>query len=112
MWRDKSYLEDIVESARLAVSFCQGETFDQFEASKKDQACVLYEIAVIGEAARLLSKEFISAHPEIPVREIRGMRNKVIHEYRNVLVDRLWEVVQTDLPKLIADIETILKETE
>ncbi len=112
MWRDKSYLEDIVESARLAISFCAGETLEKFDQNKKDQASVLYEIAVIGEAARLLSDEFKSAHPELPLREIRGMRNKVIHEYRNIMVESLWEVVQKDLPKLIDDIDLILQGME
>jgi len=109
MFRDKSYLEDIVESAKLAISFCEGVSFEQFAESKKDQASVLYEIAVIGEAARLLSEEIKLSHPEIPFKEIKGMRNKVIHEYRHVLVDRLWGVVQKDLPKLIEDIQAILK---
>ncbi len=108
MLRDEGYLLDIVKSARLATLFCENESFEQFDKSKKDQAAVLYEIAVIGEAARLLSDAFKSAHPEVAWADLRMMRNKVVHEYRNVLVDRLWEVVQRDLPELIAKIEPML----
>ncbi len=108
MWRDKSYLEDMVDAARLAITCCEVETLEEFVDSKKDQASVLYEIAIIGEAARSLSAEFILSHREIPIREIRGMRNKVIHEYRIILVESLWEVVQKDIPKLIRDLEVIL----
>jgi uncharacterized protein with HEPN domain len=63
---------------------------------------------VIGEAGQRVSSEFSGGHPEIPWREIVGMRHKVVHDYLGVDEDIVWQVVTEDLPPLITAIEKIL----
>lgn len=55
---------------------------------------------IIGEAAARLSEEVVTAHPEVPWRQIIGMRNRVFHGYFDVDPDVLWAAVSVDVPLL------------
>ena len=102
MSRDPSYLSDIVEAARLAIGFVEGVSEDQFLNDPMRQAAVVRQLEVIGEAAKRLSEEFRTAHAEIPWRRIAGMRDILIHAYDHVDLVEVWNVVQRDLPSLVA----------
>lgn len=65
-------------------------------------------MGIIGEAASQVSTEFQERHPEIPWRKIIGMRHRLIHAYNEVRLDVVWEVVQNDLPSLIATLEPLI----
>jgi uncharacterized protein with HEPN domain len=55
-----------------------------------------------------VSAEFRDAHPEIPWREMIGLRHRLIHEYFRIDLRRVWDTVQRDLPKLITLIEPLV----
>ncbi len=81
--------------------------------SQRDQDAVIRNIEIVGEAARQIqqhSPEFVTAHPELPWIEMRGMRNKMIHDYFDVDVKVVWGTVKQDLPALKKKIERILNE--
>jgi len=65
-------------------------------------------VQVIGEAAQHVSKEFQDLYPQVPWREIIGMRHRIVHDYLNVDEDVVWEVVQNDLPRLVTILESII----
>ena len=69
-------------------------------------------LEIIGEAARKVSVEFQVAHPEIPWRNIIGLRNLLIHEYGEVKVDRVWLIVSNDLDSLISHLEALIPKSE
>ncbi len=69
---------------------------------------IKYDIAVLGEAANNVSKEFAAKHPEIQFKPISGMRHKVIHGYENVDEEIIWDTVVYDIPELIAALKTLL----
>ena len=102
MQRDQVYLLDILEAARLAVSYVQGVQVDDFLVNTQLQDSVIRRIEIIGEAARRVSEQTKAAHPDLPWREMVGMRNLMIHEYDDVDLWAVWETVQNDLPGLIA----------
>lgn len=110
MSRDDAWLLDIIYYAKLALEFTEGMDDVGFAEDLKTQAAVTRTIEVIGEAAKRLSPEFRSAHPDLPLREAAGMRDRVIHEYDRVVIHRLWEVVRDDLPDLIEKLEPLVPE--
>ena len=69
---------------------------------------VLYEIVVLGEAARRLSQNLRERHADVPWRDIIGMRSIVTHGYDQIDDDELWQVIDHDLPELISRLENIL----
>jgi uncharacterized protein with HEPN domain len=79
--RDEVILLDIARSARAIQTFVQGLDKESFLDDYKTQSAVLYQILVIGEAVKRLSREFRSHHPNIPWSLISGMRDMLIHGY-------------------------------
>jgi uncharacterized protein with HEPN domain len=67
-----------------------------------------HAVQVIGEAAQRVSKPFRDAHPEVPWREIIGMRHRIVHDYLNVDEDVVWQVIQDDLPPLNKTLKKII----
>ena len=66
-------------------------------------------LEVVGEAVKNLSDEFRKKYPEIPWKEIAGMRDKLIHEYFGVNYRIVWKTVQQEIPKLKKQVEEIMK---
>ncbi len=62
----------------------------------------------MGEATKRLSSEFRAQYPEIPWKDIAGMRDILAHQYDRVNLNTLWDVVQTDVPELLALLEPLL----
>jgi uncharacterized protein with HEPN domain len=109
--RDRQSLEDMLAAARKILRYAEDTTQETLPATPMRLDAVLYEIVVLGEAARRLSEEIRTAHPEVPWREIIGMRSIVTHGYDQVDDDELWQVIQRDLPDLMPKLEKILAPT-
>ena len=106
--RDPVYVGHMLDMARKAVAKTAGLTHDSYEGDDNLRLALTHLVQVIGEAGRLVSREFCDEHPEIPWQEIVGMRHKVVHDYLGVDEDIVWQVVTEDLPPLIASLEKIL----
>ncbi len=112
MRRDDAYLLDMLLAARDTVEFTAGLTFPQFEQNRLNQNAVLRAIEIIGEAASCISPETRQAHPEISWTEIIGMRNRLVHAYFEVNLERVWQTVQQDVPRLITLLEPLVPPEE
>jgi len=110
MPRDQVYLLDILQAARLAVSYVEGVQAEAFLRDTRLQDSVIRRIEIIGEAARRVSEQMKSSHPELPWEEMVGMRNLMIHEYDDVDLGIVWETVQNDLPGLIVRMAPLVHE--
>lgn len=108
-WRAR--LDDMVLAAERALGYVQGLAYEQFAADPKTIDAVSYAIFVIGEAANALKDVGPTLAPELPWTDIRGMRNRVAHEYFGVDVKVLWETVREDLPSLVAALRSAIART-
>lgn len=106
MRRDDERLADIIEAAEK-ISIRAGKGRQAFDADEDVQIVLVHLIQVIGEAASGLSDELISAHPEVPWRQIVAVRNRVVHGYFEVDLDILWDVATIDVPHLAGQVRTI-----
>jgi len=108
MPRDEAILLDIAKAARLALEFARGLDQDAFLEDLKTQSAVSHQLMVLGEAVKRLSDEFCRKHPEIPWRQIAGMRDRLIHGYDVVDLDEVWLVLEEDLPELLTQLGPLL----
>lgn len=77
----------------------------------KDSQCqdaVIRRLEIIGEAARRISPETRARLPQLPWEAMIGMRNILIHEYDDVDLMIVWDTVQKDLPRLVANLENVI----
>lgn len=112
MWRDEGLLLDMLLAAADAREFVQDVEWADFESSRLYQSAVIRQLEVLGEAANRVSAEFQAAHPEIPWSSIIGPRHRLIHGYRTVRLDIVWDVVQRELPPLIEILRPLIPPEE
>lgn len=98
----------MLEAATEAASFIRGYTRDSLTEDRKLALALVRCIEIIGEAASTVSDECRGAHPQIPWASIVGMRNRLIHAYFDIDLDRVWDTIVDDLPSLIAELEKIV----
>lgn len=99
------YLEDILDAVTKIRQFTQGMTAEEFYLDAKTAFAVARALEIIGEAAKRVPPAVKSAHPELPWREMAGMRDKLIHDYFGIDLVVLWKTASQE----IAGIETIVR---
>lgn len=110
MKKDEVYLKHIHDSILTIETFTDGLIYEEFLEDRLIQNGVIRELEIIGEATKNLSSNFKNSHPEVPWKDIAGMRDKLIHGYMMVDLDTVWKVVQEDLPKLKGQVTSLLGE--
>ena len=112
MQGDDALLLDMLIAARDAVAFAGGVSWEEFRGNRMMRAAVQYAIQTIGEAANSVSAATRAAHPEIAWPRIVGMRHRLVHGYRDVDLQIVWDVVQDYLPALIDTLEPLIPPPE
>jgi uncharacterized protein with HEPN domain len=95
------YLDDILTAMNNASLFIAGMDYSKFVDDTKTIYAVVRAIEIIGEAVTKLSDDSKLKHPEIPWKDIAGMRNKLIHEYFGIDTHVVWDTVTKDIPYLL-----------
>ena len=106
---DALSLRDMLEHARLARDAARGRSRSDLDTDRVFRAACERFIEIVGEAAANVSPSFKKAHAEIPWRNITGTRNILAHGYAQIDLDILWDIVETDLPGLIEQLERELE---
>jgi len=109
---DKIRLQHILDEAGEVCNYTEGVSFDEFVKDGKTVRAVIRAIEVIGEAASKISIEFRKEHPDVPWQKIIGMRNRLIHVYFDIDYNIIWKTVKENLPPLIEQLQSILKNKE
>jgi uncharacterized protein with HEPN domain len=99
----------VTASDRIA-SYVEGITRSEFEADQMRIDAVIRNLQIIGEAIKKIPDSTQKKHPNIPWREIAGLRNRVTHVYFDVDINIIWDVVWFELPILKTQIQQIFKE--
>ena len=110
MRSDFDRLQDVLE-AMDAIQRHVAAGRAVFDLDELIRVWCLRHIEIIGEASSRVTEKMRSAHPEIPWREIVGMRNTLVHGYFDVDWDEVWNAVERDLPPLRRAVEAILSQT-
>ena len=106
----EDYLGLIEEAATLASDYVHDMTRENFLEDRKTQQAVIYNIFIIGEAATQIINEypeFVETNPNIPWREMRGIRNRMAHGYFELNMTIIWDTVTTYLDKLSQQIASV-----
>jgi uncharacterized protein with HEPN domain len=108
----RDYLQDILDATADIEDFVANMTYNQFIKDRKTLNAVVRSIEVIGEAAKNIPEPMRAKYPELPWKQIAGMRDKLIHAYFGVDTETLWKAVKDNIPPLKASIQKMQKEQE
>lgn len=106
------FLDDIRLSCEKIVRYTKGLTFEQFLADEKTFDAVLRNLIVIGEAVKHLPLDVRERNPQVEWREIAGFRDIAVHEYFGIDEEILWDIVQNEVPSLLAKLPEIIEHEE
>ena len=99
--RDTATLGDLVAACLRVMDYVQCASRSDLDQDDRLLSACCYQIAVIGEAVKRVSPTTRSKHPEVPWKDIAGMRDRLIHGYHSVDVDELWKTATEDVPALL-----------
>lgn len=105
-----AYLYDILKHARAIQKYTTGVAFNGFWADEILRDAVAMRITAIGEAARQINPSTERALLMVPFKEIRGMRNRIAHDYGGIDFREVWKVVEQNIAPLIAGLDGYVAE--
>jgi uncharacterized protein with HEPN domain len=105
-WRFR--VRDILAAVEAVARYTDGMTYEQFVADQRTADAVVRNLMTMGESIRWIPEPILDAHPEVPWRIMRAVRNVVVHEYFGIDAHILWETVRGDLPPLVPRLEAVL----
>jgi uncharacterized protein with HEPN domain len=94
------YLKDIFQAIESIEEFTVGMDYEKFVADDKTMSAVIRKLEIIGKAVKQLPEEICLKHPEIPWKQIAGMRDKLVHFYFGVDAHLIWQTIHNRLPAL------------
>ena len=107
--KDRLRLLDMRDAAEKARRYAKGRTRSDIEEVEMLQSALVREVMVVGEAANHVSEDTRTLAPDIDWGDIVGMRNRLVHGYRNTNNDVLWEVITDRLPPLVAALNRLIE---
>jgi len=110
--RELAYLWDMREAAQEIVSFVANVKYTDFINNKMIRYAVERQLLVIGEAANHVPQDYQESHPEIPWRQIIGLRNVLAHEYGEIKVDRIYNAATVSVLDLLQSLDKLLPKNE
>jgi uncharacterized protein with HEPN domain len=97
MDRDRFFIKHILDEINTIEHFVDSIAFEEFIIDEKTKHAVERSLEIIGEAAKNVSEKTRTLYPNIPWRDIAGLRDKIAHHYFDVDYNTLWDVIKYDL---------------
>ena len=98
---DPYYLRRIMTDLGFILSHTRGITAEQLQADEVLLDSVMFRLIQVSENSDKLTDAFKASHAEIPWRAMKGLRNRIVHEYGNVDLSVVYDTVKTDIPALL-----------
>lgn len=103
------YLKDILSAMKAIEKFVCGMELEEFSKDDLTSSAVIRKFEIIGEAARQISQDIKRRHPEVPWKEMAGMRDKLIRAYFGINYTLVWDTAKQIIPQIKPLISEIAK---
>ncbi len=100
-------IEDMLGAIRKIERYMAGLEREGFLQDEKTIDSVVRNLEILGEAARQLPEGFTARYPNVPWRQIAGLRNRIVHNYFDLDLEIIWQVIYHDLPLLKTQLENL-----
>ena len=99
--RNDIIVNKIIAYGEKIIDYCKEETYDSFSGNSMLMEACVFNLSQIGELSGKLDDTFVNEHTDMPWRELRGLRNRIVHDYEGVNLMLVWDIIREDLPDLI-----------
>lgn len=107
---DRVRLHHMLDASQKALQFIQNRSRQDLDQDEMLSLALVRLIEILGEAAKNVSQQTRDQAPSIPWRQIAGTRDRLSHAYFEVNLDIIWDIVSTDLPHLVPQLEKLLQD--
>ncbi len=105
--KPSAYISDILKCIKHIGNYTRNLSFDEFSSNFMVVEACLYNIQIIGEAVSKLPEEVKNDNPDIPWILIKGMRNRLIHDYFGTDLQVVWNIIANELPSFAQRLQKI-----
>jgi len=106
--KNRQILDKIARHIRHTLDYCRDISYDEFSSNRMLQEACIFNVLQVGElAAKAIEYEIDKEYPEIEWRQMRGMRNRIVHDYEGVRLEIVWETIRDDFPLLLMKLEAM-----
>lgn len=108
--KNKEYISLIkmIEYIDKAIKYTNGYTFEEFCQDDKTVDATVFSISQIGELVKNISKETMENYSYIEWNMIKGLRNRIVHDYEGISLKSIWYILKNDIIQLREDIQQII----
>ena len=105
---DGYYLGKILIDLQFLMEHTEGKTYDEVESDPVLIDCIMFRLIQIAENSDKLTQSFKAEHQELPWREIKGMRNRIVHDYGFIDLTIIYDTVMRGIPEMYKLLKKIL----
>jgi uncharacterized protein with HEPN domain len=104
------FLEDMQEACRKLLRYTEDLTFEEFVGDERTYDAVIYNLVILGEAAKQIPPLVRDCYPEIQWRKVAGLRDIAVHRYFGLDEEVLWDILQKEIGPLLEKVSQIIIE--
>ena len=108
--KEKDAITRMIDYINKSLEYTNGLSFEEFCNDTKTQDATIFNISQIGELVKNISEETKKKYSNIEWQMIKGLRNRIIHDYAGINLNNIWYIVKNDLIVLKTDLEQIITE--
>ena len=105
---DQYYIQKIVTDIEFIIAHTAGLTIEQLEDNEVLVDSVMFRLIQVSENSDKLTESFKDQHKEFPWRAMKGLRNRIVHEYGNVDMSVVYDTIQNDIPELLQNLKEFI----
>lgn len=108
--KNKEYitLTKMIEYIDKSLKYTKGYSFEKFSCDDKTIDATVFSISQIGELVKNISKETMKKYPNIEWNMIKGLRNRIVHDYEGISLKSIWYIIQNDILELKNSLQNII----
>ena len=99
--RNDVVVEKMIRLIEKLEKYCENITYEEFEKNEMLTEACIFNISQLGELTRKIDEKFEEEHPQIPWRQLYGLRNRIVHDYGNVDLTIVFETLKNDIPEVL-----------
>ena len=100
------FREKIARHIQHTLDYCQTISKEEFNNNQMLQEACIFNVLQVGElASKVIEYGLDDEHPDIEWRQMRGMRNRLVHDYDGIRLEIIWDTIQNDFPKVLKKLE-------
>ena len=107
--KEKESIKKMIEYIDKPIKYTEGYDFDMFKKDEKTQDATIFNISQIGELIKNITNETKEKNSDIEWQMIKGLRNRIIHDYSGINLTNIWYIINNDLKELRTKLENIIK---